>query len=158
LDLDQSSTVYHLAHRAKLAAVTGAVLDRHVRWLQGLAVLAGTGDPSQQTAVTDQFLGDLVEVALANFDVVVADLGMPRFQLPRAASNGLVLWVLWPKPLGLDAFDRSWSALTDAQAPWLQRVQVVVQDRHHSLSNVEELLESEYSVPVFATMPGQPEV
>ena len=158
LDLDESSTIYHLAHRAKLAPVTGAVLERHVRWLQGLAVLAGTGDPTQQEDVTDAFLAELLHVALAAFDVVVADLGMPRAQLPNAAVNGLVLWVLWPKPLGLEAFDRSWRVLTDAQAPWLQRVQVVLQDRPHSLPNVEDLLDSEYSLPVLATLPGEQEV
>ena len=61
LDLDDSANVYHLAHRARLEPVTAAMLDEHIRWHEGLAVLSGATDPSQAHLISDHFVNGLLD-------------------------------------------------------------------------------------------------
>jgi Flp pilus assembly CpaE family ATPase len=157
LDLDDSANVYHLAHRARLDPVTAAMLDEHIRWHEGLAVLPGASDPSQAQLIRDHFLYGLLDAAAGAYSWVVIDLGRVRPDLHPAAVRGTLLWIVTPSPLGLAAFDRRFQQLRAADVPWLQRVQVVVnQAAEDSLLGVAEFLEREYGVDLAGTIPYEP--
>lgn len=157
LDLDDSANVYHLAHRARLEPVTAAMLDEHIRWHEGLAVLPGATDPSQAHLISDHFVNGLLDVAAGAYSWVVIDLGRVRPDLHPVAPRGVLLWIVTPSPLGLAAFDRRFQQLRAADVPWLQRVQVVVnQAAEDSLLGVAEFLEREYGVAVAGTVPYEP--
>lgn len=157
LDLDDSANVYHLAHHARLESVSTAMLDEHVRWHEGLAVLPGATDPSQAQLIRDHFVNGLLDAAAGAYSWVVIDLGRVRSDVYPAAARGVLLWIVTPSPLGLAAFDRRFQQLRAADVPWLQRVQVVVnQAAEDSLLGVAEFLEGEYGVDVVGTVPYEP--
>ncbi len=157
LDVDDRSNVYHLAYEARLEPVTGGMLDDHIVWHEGLAVLPGPADHEQAHEVRDHFVNGLLNAA-ARYGWVVIDLGRVREQLYQAATADTVLWVVTPSPLGLAAFDRRFRQLRSADAPWLARVQAVVnQSAKDSLAGVPEFIEREYGVPVLGTVPYEPE-
>jgi Flp pilus assembly CpaE family ATPase len=157
LDLEDRVNVYTLAHGARLEPVTAAILDLHVRWHEGLAVLPGVTDPAQAGQIRDHFVASLLETAAAQYSWAVIDLGRVRPGLHPAAMAGGVLWVVTPSPLGLAAFDRRFQQLRSAEVPWLARVHVVVnQVADDSLTGVAEFLEREYEVPVLGTVPYEP--
>lgn len=157
LDLDDSANVYHLAHRARLEPVSGAMLKEHVRWHEGLAVLPGATDPSQAQLIRDHFVSGLLDAAADAYSWIVIDLGRVRPDLHPAAARRVLLWIVTPSPLGLAAFDRRFQQLRAAEVSWLRRVQVVVnQAADDSLLGVAEFLEREYGVAVAGTVPYEP--
>lgn len=158
LDLDDRTNVYHLAHGARLEPVSAAMLEDHIRWHEGLAVLPGVADPDQARQVRDHFVNGLLDAAAsARFPWVVIDLGRVRPELPRGATGGAVLWVVTPSPLGLAAFDRRFQQMRAAEAPWLNRVETVVnQEAEDSLAGVAQFIGREYGVPVLGTVPYEP--
>jgi Flp pilus assembly CpaE family ATPase len=158
LDMDDRTNVYHLAHDARLEAVTARTLEERVRWHEGLAVLAGAADPEQARQVRDHFVNGLLDAASARYSWAVLDLGRVREELYPSATNGQLLWVVTPSPLGLAAFDRRFRQMRSAGAPWLAQVHAVVnQEADDSLAGVAEFLEREYDVPVLGTVPYEPE-
>ncbi len=157
LDVDGRVNVYHLAHRAQLAAVSAAELEDHVRWHEGLAVLPGIADPSQATLLRDHFLAGLLAAAADTFEWVVIDLGRARLDLSAAATSGLVLWVLTPSPLGLAAFDRRFGQMRTAGVSWLENLRMVInQMADDSLAGVADFLTAEHGVTVAGTVPYEP--
>ncbi len=158
LDIDDRSNVYHLAYEARLEPVTAGMLEDRVVWHEGLAVVPGPADHEQAHEVRDHFMNGLLNAAAARYGWVVIDLGRVHEQLYQAATADTVLWVVTPSPLGLAAFDRRFRQLRSADAPWLARVQAVVnQSAEDSLAGVLEFLEREYGVPVLGTVPYEPE-
>jgi hypothetical protein len=157
LDLDDGTNVYHFAHGARLEPVTAAMVDDHVRWHEGVAVLPGAADPEQARQVRDHFVNGLLDAASARFPWAVIDLGRVRPELPRAATGGAVLWVVTPSPLGLAAFDRRFQQMRAAEAPWMSRAQAVVnQEAEDSLTGVAEFIGREYGLPVVGSVPYEP--
>ena len=157
LDVDSRVNVYHLAHRAQLAAVSAAELEDHVRWHEGLAVLPGIADPSQATLLRDRFVAGLLDAAAEAFEWVVVDLGRARPDLPPAATRGHLLWVLTPSPLGLAAFDRRFGQMSSAGVSWLADLRVVInQMADDSLAGVADFLTAEHGITVAGTVPYEP--
>jgi Flp pilus assembly CpaE family ATPase len=157
LDLDDKTNVYHLAHGARLEPVSAAMLEDHVRWHEGLAVLPGVADQEQARQVRDHFLNGLLDAASARFPWIVMDLGRVRPDLPRMATSGAVVWAVTPSPLGLAAFDRRFQQMRAAEVSWLDRVHVIVnQEAEDSLAGVAEFVAREYGVPVLGTVPYEP--
>ncbi len=157
LDLDDRTNLYHLAHDARLERVNVAMLEDHVRWHEGLAVLPGATEPEQARQIRDHFVNGLLDAAAAQFSWIVIDLGRVRTEVPRAATNGALVWVLTPSPLGLAAFDRRFQQMRAAEVPWLNRVGVVVnQEAEDSLAGVAEFLGREYGLPALGSVPYEP--
>ena len=157
LDVDDRTNVYHLAHGARLAPGSAATLEAQVRWHEGLAVLPGAADAEQARQVRDHFVNGLLDAASTRFAWTVIDLGRVRPDLPRAATSGVVVWVVTPSPLGLSAFDRRFQQMRSAEVPWLDRLGAVVnQEAEDSLAGVAEFIAREYAVPVLGSVPYEP--
>lgn len=157
LDLDDSTNVYHLAYDARLEPVSAAMLEDHVRWHQGLAVLPGAAEPEQARQVRDHFVNGLLDAASARYSWTVIDLGRVRPELHPAAISGALVWVVTPSPLGLAALDRRFQQMRAAEVPWLNRIHAVVnQEADDSLAGVAEFMGREYGMPVLGTVPYEP--
>jgi MinD superfamily P-loop ATPase len=159
LNLDESSGMYQLACRSRLAAVSLGELDAHVQWRDGIAVLAATWLlPEQRQEITDRFIDDLMVAAASGFDHVVVDLGRPRPNLPSSIGNGTLLWVTAPTPLGLAALDRSIGQLELLGWGWRSAARVVLNRvSGRSWRGVDRFIEREYRMEVAGQLPLAPE-
>jgi Flp pilus assembly CpaE family ATPase len=158
LDVDDSQNVYHLAYRSQLGPLAPNEVEKQVRWHDGLAVLPGITDPAQGELLSERAVSHLLAAARPVYPRIVLDLGRARADLPALPENAVLLWVLAPTRLGLATFDRAFQRLKVAQAPWLERVQVVVnQVGNHSLSGVIEFLSSEHGIASMGSVPYESE-
>src|SRR6266480_3750953 len=78
LNVDESTTLYHLAYNAQLAAITEIGLREHLQWQDGFAVLPGITDQRQTGQITPLFIGYLLQVLRNEFEMVLVDGGRLR--------------------------------------------------------------------------------
>ncbi len=158
LDLDESKTVYHLAYNAQLAPVGDEDLRQHLQWHDGFAVLTGITHPQHRKQVQSHFLGGLIDVLGAQFESVLIDGGRLQGSMPPELTAGSVVWVLVPRPLGMAAFDRTYRALEDVNAPWLHKAQVVLNRvSSQTLAEVASFIRAEYGLTVLGEVADCPE-
>jgi hypothetical protein len=157
LDLEDSKTLYHLAYNAQLAPVSDADLRDHLQWHAGLAVLPGITHPRHQDQITAPFLAGLLQTVGTQFATVVIDAGRSGARPVSEIPSDLVLWPVVPRPLGMAAFDRAYRVLEEGGAPWLARVQLIVnRTSGESLTGVAAFLQTEYGLPVAGEIPDCP--
>jgi Mrp family chromosome partitioning ATPase len=149
LDLEEAPNIYHLAHASQLSTLTGADLEAHIQWRDGLAVLPGIVQPSEREHLTDQFIEQVISQARSRYDYVVLDLGRPRAQLPRSITEGWLMWVISASPLGLAALDRAVGQLEAAECRWLKASCAVLNmTSAKSFRSVDRFLGSQYGIRV----------
>jgi MinD superfamily P-loop ATPase len=158
LDVDESPNLYQLAYQSHLAAVKTADLEAQLHWRDGLAVLSGSWLlPEEQQELTDHVVDELLRAAMTSFEHVVVDLGRPRPVLPASLTEGVLVWVVTPSPLGMAALDRSITQLEAQGCAWRRSAKVVlnrVSDR--SWQDVDRFIEREYGMEVAGEVPLAP--
>ena len=157
LDVGATKTIYHLAFNAQLAPVAADDLEEDLAWHEGLAVLSGVSRPNQGSAVSDHFVGALVEQAAQRFDRIVIDLGRLRPQmLPALESDELLLLVV-PGPLGLAAVEAASLDHKDAGVTWPNSLKVVLNRcGPRDFIGVDRFLSVEYGLEVIGQVPDVP--
>jgi MinD-like ATPase involved in chromosome partitioning or flagellar assembly len=157
LDVDEWPVHYQLAYQSRLAPVSPDELEARVQWRDGIGVLAGSWlPPGQREEITDRFVDGLL-AACTRFDHVVVDLGRPRAALPASLTNGLLVWVVTPSPLGMAALDRSVRHLAGLGCEWRTSAKVVLNRvSDSSWRGVERFIEREYGMEVAGRIPLAP--
>jgi Flp pilus assembly CpaE family ATPase len=151
LDLDESSTVYHLAYNAQLGPITDEELRGHLQWHDGFALLPGIVDPFHREQVGQHFVGSLVAAVQRQFTSVVVDAGRADVSLPPVLAAGTVLWVVAPRPVGMAAFDRAYRVLDSTNSRWVDRVKVVLNRvSAETFAEVPGFIAAEYGLQVLA--------
>jgi Mrp family chromosome partitioning ATPase len=157
LDLGEARTIYHLAFNAQLNPVSGSDLEDHLLWHEGVAVLAGVSRGAHRRLIVDDFVSGLLDQALERFDHVVLDLGRVRADIPASATQGQVLWVVVPGPLGVAAVETATVDLVEEEAGWLANARFVLNRcRGDSFLGVDRFLEREYGLTVAGQLPDVP--
>ena len=157
LDADATRTIYHLAFNSQLAPVAADDLEEHLAWHEGFAVLPGVTRPSQRSAVSDHFVGALIEQAAQRFDRIVIDLGRLSPQIPPALASEELLLVVVPGPLGLAALDAAPVAHKDAGVAWPGSLRVVLNRcGPRDFIGVDRFLSVEYGLEVVGQVPDVP--
>lgn len=158
LDLPESPNVYELALRYQLAAVAAAELESSVHWRDGLGVLAGSWLlPWQREEITPHFVDSLLTAATACFQDVLVDLGRPRATFPASLLGGVLLWVVSPDRLGMEALDRTVDQLEALECRWRRSAKVVLnQVTDRSWRWADRFIEREYGMEVAGQLPLAP--
>ena len=157
LDLEEARTLYHLAYSAQLGPISDDELREHLQWHDGFAVLPGITRLQDRKQVSPHFLATLIQTLEDQFETVLIDGGRLHDSVPSEITQGTVLWVLAPRPLGMGAFDRTFRALDVQITPWLNQAKVVLNRMSaEAFLEVPAFVQAEYGLAVLGEISDGP--